>query len=433
LETEADLSVDSDAAVQPVGAVARRRAGAIPSLTTFSSLAYRNYRLMWLGQLGHSASLWMEQVARPVLILDLTGSAFLVGLVMATRMAPMLIFGLVAGVAADRMDKRRLLLTTQAVTMATHFALAFLILAGMVEVWHVFVTAFVSGTSMSFNQPARQSLIPRLVPQEALLNAIALNTAAMNVMRIGGGALAGVLLIPLGIGGVYLMNGILFIGVMAVTWAIRVERKERPTKKKTGSWLEELTEGLAFVTKGHLVYVVGLAFILFVFGFPYQGVFVPLLAIDVLDLGDSGVGWLVATTGVGALIGSLTMATRQRFERRGLLLLAFLIIFSAALIVMSQSTWIALTMVTLLVVGAAGVSYMALTTTILLENSPPELQGRVMSVVSLDRGLVPLGAIIAGALASVLGAQTGLFIMGAVCLVLTVAAAVVSPRLRRLD
>lgn len=433
METGSELSIDSDAAVEPAAVAARRRAGVIPSLTTFSSLAYRNYRFMWLGQLGHSASLWMEQVARPVLILELTGSAFLVGLVMATRMAPMLIFGLVAGVAADRLDKRRLLLTTQAVTMATHFVLAFLILAGMVEVWHVFVTAFVSGTSMSFNQPARQSLIPRLVPQEALLNAIALNTAAMNVMRIGGGALAGVLLIPLGIGGVYLINGLLFIGVMAVTWAIQVAREEKATRQRTSSWLGELAEGLAFVTKGHLVYVVGLAFILFVFGFPYQGVFVPLLAIDVLDLGDSGVGWLVATTGIGALIGSLIMATRQRFERRGLLLLVFLIIFSAALIVTSQSTWIPLTLLTLLVVGAAGVSYMALTTTILLENSPPEIQGRVMSVVSLDRGLVPLGAIIAGTLASVLGPQTGLFIMGSVCLVLTLVAAVVSPRLRHLD
>lgn len=433
METEAELPVDSDVAARSAAAAKRARAGVLPGAATFSSLAYPNYRYMWLGQLGHSASLWMEQVARPVLILDLTDSAFLVGLVMATRMAPMLIFGLVAGVAADRMDKRRLLLTTQAVTMATHFALAFLVLSGAVEVWHVFVTAFISGTSMSFNQPARQSLIPRLVPQEALLNAVALNTAAMNVMRIGGGALAGVLLIPLGIGGVYLMNGILFIGVMAVTWAIRIERETRAAVGGGASWLRELGEGLAFVTRGHLVYVVALAFILFVFGFPYQGVFVPLLAIDVLGLGDSGVGWLVATTGVGALIGSLTMATRQRFERRGLLLLAFLAVFSAALIITSQSTWTPLTIITLLIVGAGGVSYMALTTTILLENSPPELQGRVMSVVSLDRGLVPLGAIIAGALASALGAQTGLLVMGTVCLALTAAAAILSPRLRALD
>jgi MFS family permease len=406
--------------------------GRIRQLSTFASLRYRSFRLLWLGQLGASASLWMEQVARPVLILHLTGSAFMVGAIVATRMAPMLLFGLLAGVAADRFDKRRLLLACQSVTMTCHFVLAALILSDVVEVWQVFVTAFVSGTSMSFNQPARQSLVPRLVPQEDLLNAIALNTAAMNVMRVGGGALAGVLLIPMGVGGVYGLNGIMYIGVIAATWAIQVPKAEGQAGERA-AWLTELREGLAFVARGHLAYLVALAFILFVFGFPYQGVFVPLLAIDVLHLGDSGVGWLVATTGVGALLGSLVMASRGRFGRRGLLLLLSMTLFSAALIVISQSTWLALTVPFLALLGAVGVSYMALTATLLLEGTPAELQGRVMSVISLDRGLVPLGAVIAGALAESVGPQSGLLIMGSICLALTVAAALLATPIRRLS
>jgi MFS family permease len=397
---------------------------------TFSSLRYRDYRYLWLGQVGHAASLWMEQIIRPVLILQLTDSALMVGLVVAARMLPMLLFGLLAGVAADRFDRKRILLATQTVTTSMHLLMAVLIFAGVIAPWHVFVTTFVSGTSMAFNQPARQSLIPKLVPREALLNAVALNTSAINIMRIVGPAIAGVMLL-VGIGPVYLLNAAVIIGVMLTTVLMHVPHEPRAPEHQT-SMLEDLRESFAFVARTPAVFsIVGPALILFVFGFPYQSVFVPLFAKRVLDLGDSGVGALVAVTGVGALVGSLIMASQATLHRRGVLLLGFLALFSLGLIVFSRSTWLPLSIVALMATASMSTSYMALTNSLLLELSPPEMHGRVMSLMSLDRGLIPLGATIAGALAATLGAQTGLLIMASVCLALTALAAVAAPALRR--
>lgn len=418
-----------EAAVRTPLTEAPARPARLPA--TFASLRYRDYRYLWLGQLGHSASLWMEQIVRPVLILQLTDSALMVGLVVAARMTPMLLFGLLAGVAADRFDRKRILLTTQFFTMSIHFLMAALVLSGLIAPWHVFVTTFASGTSMAFNQPARQSLIPKLVPKEALLNAVALNTAGLNTMRVLGPSAAGVLLLW-GIGPVYLLNGALIAGVMLVTILMRVPF-ERRAPEAEASWTADLKESFAFLSKNPAVLsVIGPALILFVFGFPYQSVFVPLFAKKVLDLGDSGVGALVACTGAGAIVGSLVMASQTEVRRHGAMLLTFLALFSVGLLLFSRSSVLGLSVVALMATASMSTSYMALTNSLLLELSPPELHGRVMSLMSLDRGLVPLGATIAGALASTLGPQDGLLVMALVCLALTGAVAATAPALRRL-
>ena len=195
----------------------------------------------------------------------------------------------------------------------------------------------------------------------------------------------------------------------------------------------DLKEGLAYVARNRIVlYVVGPALILFVFGLPYQSVFVPPLAVKVLGLGESGVGALLAVTGAGALAGSLTMASQRSLPRRGVMLMAFLALFSAALMALSRTDWLALSAALLAAAGSMSVSYMALTNTLLLENTPRELHGRIMSLMSLDRGLVPLGAIIDGALASSLGPQDGLLVMASTCLLLTAALAALAGSLRSL-
>ncbi len=399
---------------------------------TFASLQYRDYRYLWFGQVGHSASLWMEQIVRPVLILQLTDSGLMVGLVVAARMAPMLLFGLLAGVVADRVDRKRVLLATQFVTMSIHFLMAALVLTDVIEPWHVFVTAFVSGSSMAFNQPARQSLIPKVVPKESVLNAVALNTSAMNIMRIVGPAIAGVLLFS-GIGPVYLLNGAILVGVMVTTSLMRIPHEPRAAQPGAVGWLDDLRESFAFVARDRAVlFVMGPALILFVFGFPYQSVFVPLFAKKVLDLGDSGGGALVAATGAGALAGSLVMASQGTMRNRGVWLLAFLALFSAGLLIFSRSAFLPLSVVALMATASMSASYMSLSNSLLLELSPPEMHGRVMSLMSLDRGLIPLGATIAGALAESLGPQDGLLVMALVCLALTAVAAAGAPAVRRL-
>ena len=429
-----------EAAVRPYAMVEEAEIDTTPAVeapprrrfSTFSSLRYRDYRYLWLSQIGRAAAMWMEQIARPVLILQLTDSAMLVGLVVAARMAPQLLFGLLAGVAADRFDRKRILLLAQWATLSFHFLTAALVLTGVVQTWHVFALAFVTGTSMVFSQTARQSLIPQIVPKEDLLNAVALNTAALNLMRIIGPGLASIILFSDNVGPVYLVSGSFGIGVIVCLSLVRVRHQPRPVEDQA-SWLDDLREGLRFVVHQPVVLaVLGPPLILFVFGLPYLGVFVPLFAKKVLDLGDSGVGALFMAAGAGALIGSLIMASQTRLRHRGLLLLAFLAVFSGGLILFSRTTYLPFSIVLLMGAASMSTSYMALTNSLLLELSPPDMRGRVMSLMSLDRGLVPLGAIVAGALASRLGPQDGLLIMASVCLALTAIAAVFAPVLRRL-
>jgi MFS family permease len=400
---------------------------------TFHSLQYRDYRLAWLGQAGAAGSMWMEQIARPLLIKDLTDSAVMVGLIFATRMLPMLLFGIWAGVLADRIDRRRILLTTQSVTFATHLATGLLIVAGLIEPWMVFVGAIVGGSAMAFNQPARQSFIPRLVPPEALANAIALNSMAVNVMRTAGPALAGLILVVFDFGELYLLQAGLYVWVIFWTWQISVRSFPRKDKEPT-SMGADLKEGFAAVREDRAVlYVLALSLILFVWGMPYQSVFVPLLALDVLDVGNSGAGLMISIVGIGGFVGSLTVASGGGgVKRRGLVLLALIGCYSLGLVFLSRAEWLIVAIPALFISGAMQSAYMSMSHAFVLERTPLALHGRVMSLFSLDRGLIPLGATIAGFLAAGLGPQDGLLVMGGICLVSLMAAVVLLPTLRRL-
>ena len=407
---------------------------------TFRALRYPGYRYMWLGQMGHSAAMWMEQVVRPLLILELTGSAVQVGLVIAVRMVPQFVFGLLAGVIADRYNKKRVLILSQSLTLSMHLTLALLILTGAIQIWHIFVTAFISGASMAFNQPARQSLVPRLVPPDTLLNALALNTAAMNIMRVAGASLAGVLLLFLDYGQVYLLNAVLFAGVIWTTTQLTEWKgpatagdTPQPVMRKRSSLIQDFGEGFRYVVKNRKVlYLVGMALLLFILGQPYQQVFIPLFALDVLKIGRSGAGLLLALTGVGALIGSLIIASRKSLPHRGIVMMGFLVVFGLALVLLAQSKWIPLSAIALILAGGMTTAYNALNTSLLLEQSPPEFHGRVMSLMSLDRGLVSVGAIISGFLAEALGPRAGLTVVALACVGFTVLLFLTVPLLRKI-
>jgi MFS family permease len=391
-------------------------------ITTFRALSYSSYRYLWLGQLGHSATMWMEQVIRPLLMLELTGSALQVGLVVSLRMIPQLLFGLLAGVIADRYNKRLVLILSQAITLLTHVALAVLLLTGHLEVWHVYATAFIAGASMAFNQPARQAIVPRLVPPEMLLNALSLNTAAMNIMRVFGASLAGVLLIFFDYGQIFLLNALIFVFVIWTTYKIKLpENVPENTPQHQTTLFSDFADGFHYIFRNPvLLYLVALALVIFIFGLPYQQVFIPLLALDVLEIGRSGAGWLLAFSGVGALIGSLTIASIRQLNRRGLILMGLLVCLGASLALLAQSHWFPLSAFALVIAGGTGTAFLALSTSLLLEKSPPAYHGRVMSLMSLDRGLVSIGAILAGALAEGLGPQSGLTILAAICVACTV-------------
>ena len=426
-------------ATPPVGdepaTAGRRGAGRSgkPFLPTFRALRHRNYRYLWIGQMGNATSLWMEQVIRPLLVLELTGSPLLVGAVVAARTVPQLVFGLFAGVIADRYDKRRVLIYSQMITFSTHAAMGALILTGFIETWHIFLTAILAGSATSFIQPARQSLLPRLVPREDLLNALALNSAAMSLMRVLGAGLAGLLLILFDYGQVYLVNAFIYLAIVGTTVRIRVPPSEGPSRRR-GPMVGDLIEGLKYVRGNRTVlYLVVTILALFVFGQPYQQVFVPLLAVDTLGIGRAGAGAMLALTGLGALLGSLVIASRQNITSRGVIMFGVLIVFSGALLVLAQSHWLPLSFGALIIAGGMSTAYMSLNNSLLLGETPPEFHGRVMSLLSLDRGLVSLGAVFAGALAEAFGPQVGLTVMALCCLGFATTMFVALPAMRRVS
>ena len=404
-----------------------------PRASTFRSLRYPDYRALWQGQIGASASQWMEQIARPLLILHLTDSALMVGLIAATRMVPMLIIGVWAGVLADRMDKRRILLISQLVTFAMHLLTAVLILSGAIEPWMVFVTAFIAGSAMALNQPARQSLIPRLVPESSLGNAVALNSAAVNIMRVGGPSIAGLILAVTDFGELYLAQSLVYVWVLFSTWQISVRTNEG--RRRAGSMLSELKDGFAVVSKDRtILYILILSLVLFVWGMPFQGVFIALIAVDELGLGRSSVGLLVSSVGVGALLGSLVVATiGDTMRHRGIAMIVMMTTFALSLLLFARADALVLIVPALIAAGAMQTSFMSLNNAYVLSRTPRDLHGRVMSLFSLDRGLVPVGAALAGFLAEALGPADALTVMASICLICTVLLAFAVPALRRIS
>jgi MFS family permease len=404
-----------------------------PRPSTFHSLRYRDFRYLWQGQIGAAASQWMENVARPFLILEMTDSEFLVGLVAATRMIPMLFLGVWAGVLADRMDKKRILQVTQTITFLTHAVTAALILTDVIEPWMVFVGTLTGGASQAFNQPARVSLIPRMVPRENVANAIALTSAAFNTMRTIGPAIAALVLAFLTFGDLYVLQALMLLWVLWSTSKITVSTRE--SRARSTSMRAELVEGFKAVRQDKpVLYILALSLVIFIWGMPFQGVFIPLIGKKELGLSTSEASLLISVVGLGALGGSLIIATvGDQMPRRGLVMLGIIGVFSVSLIVFANVHSLYLIIPALAMTGAMQVAFMSLNNAFVLGRTPQELHGRVLSLFHLDRGLVPAGAAMGGFLAATLDPATAQTIMALVCLGSAGLMALAFPALRNIS
>src|SRR5262245_34624192 len=234
----------------------------------FRSLEHRNFRLLWFGTLVSHSGDWMDQIALNWLVYQLTDSAIYLGVLNFCRMVPILIFTLLGGVVADRVERRRLMFFTQTAALLLALALAVLVSSGLVQIWMVLLVAVGRGIMMSFNQPARQSLISELVPRHDLMNAIALNSATLNLTRVLGPALGGVLIATIGVAGVFYLNAASFL---AVLYALAVMHFPEFVPRAHRSVLVDLTGGLRYLA-GHAVLrtLVLLALLPMVFGIPYM-------------------------------------------------------------------------------------------------------------------------------------------------------------------
>jgi MFS family permease len=398
---------------------------------TFSSLRHRNYRLLWVGTLISSSGDWMDQIALNWLMYTLTNSPVYLGLLNFCRLAPILVFTLIGGVVADRVERRRLMFTTQSVAMVLALVLAVLVSTGVVQVWMVLVIAAGRGIMLSFNMPARQSLISELVPAEDLMNAIALNSATLNLTRVIGPAIGGGLIATVGVAGAFYLNAASFLAVLYGLAMMRFP--ERPPRRRKAGILTELAGGIRYLRgQPALRTVVILALLPMVFGMPYMTM-LTVFAKDVLAVGGGGLGLLTACSGAGAMLGALTVASLRGARRRGRLMLAGLVGFGLSLLVFSSSPWLWLSLPALMAVGASQQVYNATNNTLIQVYVDEEYRGRVTSTLFLNRGMVPLGTILAGFGTAAFGPQIAMGAMAVVLIVMALLAMRFAPAARDLE
>ena len=391
---------------------------------TFSALKHRNFRLYWFGQMVSLSGSWIQILAQGWLVLKLTNSPLYLGLVHAAASLPLLLLSMWGGVLADRFDKRKILLLTQFASMLLAFVLGALVSLQQVQLWHVFLIAFLLGTVNSIDAPTRQSYIVELVGKEDLTNAIALNSAVFNGARIVGPAIAGFLISKAGLGFCFYLNGISFLAVLWGLWLIDLA----PLKHlELMSPVKNLILGLRYIR--HTPCVLSLILLIAVssiFGMAYM-VLMPVFARDILKVGASGLGFLMSATGLGALIGALTLAYLGNFSSKSNFLLATCGLFSLAVFAFSLCRSYPFSLFIMAVAGWSLVSFTAATNTLLQSIVPHELRGRVMSVYVLAfMGLMPLGSFQAGVIAQWFGAPFALALGACIC-----AAAVLYLHVRR--
>jgi MFS transporter, DHA1 family, staphyloferrin A biosynthesis exporter len=379
-----------------------------------------------------SAGQWIQQVALGWLVYEITGSSVMLGVLNGLRALPFLVTGPMAGVAADRMDRRQLMLRTQHVLIATAFLMAGLVASGWLQVWHIFVFTLITGVGWSFSEPVRQSLIPTVVPKAELVNAIALNSAGFNLMKVVGPALGGVMIALFGAAGNFLVQGAAYVVVLLMIQSMSVA--PTPAQARRSSALASLKEGFAYVRSTPTVLALMiLAYVPRVFAVPYQTL-MPVFQKDVLHVGPEGLGMLIAAPGLGAVLAVLTLASiSNRMKRQGLMLVGSTIMLGLSLILFSRTTSFLFALLVLVIAGAFQMVFLASTSTMLQLIVPDELRGRVMSLYMLDRGLMPAGALFAGVVAHLVGAPLAVTSMGVIVVLLTLIVAWRVPHIRTLE
>lgn len=367
------------------------------------ALRHRNFRLFFGGQLVSLIGTWMQTVAQSWLVYRLTGSSLLLGLVGFTSQIPVFLLSPLGGAMADRYSRHRIVITTQSTMMVLALILATLTLSGQVRVWQIMMLAALMGTANAFDIPARQAFIVEMVGKQNLMNAIALNSSMFNGARVVGPAVAGLVVAGIGEGWCFLANGVSYIAVIAGLLMMRLQA--RPPQQLKGSPLQHVVEGFRYARDTApvraILLLVGLVSIV---GMPYT-VLMPIFADQILRGGARGLGILMGSTGMGALLGALTLAARSGVRGLGKLIAFASAGFGLSLILFSLSRSFWLSAALLVPAGYSMMLQMACSNTLLQSMVPDRLRGRVMALYSMmAMGMAPFGALFAGTAASHLGA-----------------------------
>ncbi len=361
-------------------------------LKMFSALRNRNFRWFWLNGAAQAMAQGMQFLTVGILVLDITGSAYQLGLVIFTYGLPNVLFSLLGGVIADRTDRVRLLISTRFAVSALILALAVLKITDHLEIWHIFTIAFFLGTVQAINMPARMALVADLVERSDMMNAVALHSMMNQSGQILGPALAGGLIEMIGLGPTLFVNaGLYAVGILFLAMIRGLPAKISGAKMEI---FRDLQAGLQCVRCTPVLYtVIGLAFAFTFFAMSYRQV-LPAFTEEVLDVGAGGTGLLWLGAGLGSLLGSFILATLGDFRRKAWLLVGTLIILCGFLTLFAWSTWYPASWVFFFFVGAGSTGlFWPLVNTLVQLNVPTELRGRVLSILQIAPGIHFLSAL----------------------------------------
>jgi len=403
----------------------------------FRALSHRNFRIFWMGAFLSNVGTWMQAGAQAWLVLQLTNSAFWLGLDAFMATAPAFALTLLGGVFADMVDRRRLLIFTQILAGLAALGLATIIWTQVVDRWIVLGFSFVTGCCMALASPSYLALTYDLVGREDLANAIALNSTQFQLSRVLGPALFGFGYKWFGLAGCFLVNGLSFIAVVVSLKMVRI--KERSTSTPSHSvrdgrvvW-RDLIEGFRYVRNRPRVFsLLLLSAVNSLFGAPYFAL-VPIYARDVFHLGESGLAWMMSIAGAGALMGALLVAYLGDFKRKGWLVLGGGFAFGMCVTLFALSTHLTLSLIFLFGLGFAIVVSVATTNTLLQKLVTDQMRGRVMSMFILSfMGTMPIGNIIAGSASGRFGAPHTLAVGGIIVTIFVAGVTISNKRLREL-
>lgn len=380
----------------------RKRPGVSFRVDTFNALSEPNYRLLWLGTLTTQVGRSMRVFIRGYLVYEITGSAVWLGAVSAALAFPQLFLPFAGGVLADRMDRRRLLITTESLLVVLWFVTSMVIVARMPYLeWYLAFAAVLSGTIQSFGRPARQALIPNVVSSQNLMNAIALDATVQRLSTIIAPTLGGLVVAVIGAGGGFFVTTALQFMTVFLLFMMNWEKQVPMQTRQTP--LNSLMEGFDYVRRDAVIVgivAVGAAAALFGAGY---GAFMPKFAKDVLNVGPQGLGLLLTANGIGGVVGGLVMASMGNFKHKGALQLAAGLSKSVFLIMFAQSRWFPLCFILLMPVSLTTLAFQTVNDTILQLVAPEHLRGRILATRFFLHGLAAFGLLPLGLIAEAYG------------------------------
>ena len=380
----------------------------------FAALRYRNFRLYFVSQVISFSGTWMQSIAMSWLVLELTGSGTALGAVLAMQFVPMLLLGPTGGVIADRVDVRRLLITTQSAAAVLALVLGLLTVTGTVELWMVYVLAACLGSVTALDNPARQTFVLEMVGREDLANAVTLQSVVVNSARALGPAIAGVLIVTLGVGQCFIANAVSYVAVIAALCSMRPdELLQSPRVPRARG---QLRAGVSHVRHDPtLRTVLAMALVVGMFTMEFN-VSLPLLADRTFHSGSTGLAIMTALMGVGGCVGGLVIAARGESTPRRLILMAGM--FGVSMTALAIAPTAAFAYLVIPVVGAAMIGTLTSTNVLLQLNALPEMRGRVMALFSVAViGSTPIGGPVIGWVGDQFGGRASI-IVGAVAAIL---------------